>query len=47
MEPEVSLMCSQDPATGPCPEPFEFSPHAHTIFILFPFYYFVIYAQVS
>jgi len=30
MEPEVS--CSQEPATGPYPEPDECSPHRHTLF---------------
>jgi hypothetical protein len=27
MEPEGSLPCSQQPATGPCPEPDDSSPH--------------------
>jgi hypothetical protein len=27
MEPEGSLSCSQEPATGPCPEPDESNPH--------------------
>jgi len=33
MEPEVSLPCSQEPATHPYPEPDAFSPHP---LILFP-----------
>jgi hypothetical protein len=27
MESEISLPCSQKPATGPCPDPDESSPH--------------------
>jgi hypothetical protein len=30
MKPEGSLLCSQDPATGPYPEPFESNPHLPT-----------------
>jgi hypothetical protein len=30
MEPEVSLLCSQEPATGPYPEPI--ASHTHTFF---------------
>jgi hypothetical protein len=33
MDPEGSLSCSQEPTTGPYPEPDEFSPH-HCILIL-------------
>jgi hypothetical protein len=31
-EPEGSLPCSQEPATGSFPEPDEFSPHLATLF---------------
>jgi hypothetical protein len=27
-----SLLCSQDPSTGPCPNPVNFSPYSHTYF---------------
>jgi hypothetical protein len=30
MEPEASLLCSQEPATGPYYEPDESSPHKPT-----------------
>jgi len=33
MESEGSLPCSQEPATGPCPEPDESSPHTVTLSI--------------
>jgi hypothetical protein len=42
MEPAGSLQCSQEPATGHCPEPDESSPHLLTHFakihsnIIFP-----------
>jgi hypothetical protein len=35
MEPECSLLCSQEPATGPCPKPAESSPHPHTLFPIY------------
>jgi hypothetical protein len=33
MEPEGLLLCSQEPTTGPCPEPDESSPHFFTLFL--------------
>jgi hypothetical protein len=37
MEAEGLLPCSQEPATGPCPESDESSPHLPTIFPQNPF----------
>jgi hypothetical protein len=33
MEPEGSLLCSQEPASGSYPEPDESIPHAYTHFL--------------
>jgi len=35
MEPENLLPCSQEPAIEPYPEPAEFSPHHHNLFLRF------------
>jgi hypothetical protein len=35
MEPVVSLLCSQEPVTGPCAEADEYSPYCHTLFFRF------------
>jgi hypothetical protein len=32
MEPEGSLLCSQEPANGPYPDPDDFNPHRPTLF---------------
>jgi hypothetical protein len=37
MEPEGSLPCSQNPATGPYSEPDEYRPHSCTMFSQDPF----------
>jgi hypothetical protein len=37
MEPEASLLCSLQPATGPWPEPDKSSPHLPTLFPYDPF----------
>jgi hypothetical protein len=39
MGPEGSLSRSQEPATGPHPEPDESNPHVPTLFPENPFYY--------
>jgi len=33
MESEVLLPCSQEPATGPYPDPDESNPHSYTLYI--------------
>jgi hypothetical protein len=48
MEPEGPVPCSQESATEPCPETFQFKPHTHILFSQNPFQYFSpIYAQIS
>jgi hypothetical protein len=37
MEPEGSLLCSKQTATGPYPEPDASSPHLPTLFPYYPF----------
>jgi hypothetical protein len=37
MEPDGSLLCSQEPPTDPCPEPYECSPQLPTLFPQDPF----------
>jgi hypothetical protein len=37
MEPEGLLSCSQEPATGSCPEPHKSCPHPRTYFLKIPF----------
>jgi hypothetical protein len=41
MDPEGSLPCSPEPATGPFPEPDVSSPHFSTLFLLDPFWYYL------
>jgi hypothetical protein len=37
MEPEGSLLFSQEPAIGPYPEPDDSNPHPQTLFLWDPF----------
>jgi hypothetical protein len=41
MEPESSLPCSQEPATGHYPAPDESSPHTHTVYLKDPSPYYL------
>jgi hypothetical protein len=38
MEPEVSLLCSQELSTGPYPQPDQSSPYYHILFFKIHFY---------
>jgi hypothetical protein len=40
LEYEVSIPCSQEPTTGPYPEPDESSSQPHTLIIYYPFQYY-------
>jgi len=33
-EPEITLPCSEERSIEPCPEPVEFTPHHHILFLL-------------
>jgi hypothetical protein len=47
MEPEDSLLCLQEPATGPYPVPDESTLHPHIIFLLNPLILFSLHVKVS
>jgi len=40
VEPKDSLQCSQEPTTGPYPEPNKSSPHVPDLFLYDPFIYY-------
>jgi hypothetical protein len=46
MEPEYSLLCSQEPSTGPYPEPDQFNPYHPILSEAVGFFFLVSYGEV-
>jgi hypothetical protein len=46
MEPEISLLCPQEPTTGSYPHPDESSPHNHVAYLLFKIHFNIILPSV-